>query len=216
MYQVLNDYFMNSGYDNYPEYKMIFTDIKNYKKDLADNGIIDFAKLDVIEDYQTDMPIFDEAEKYDSFVRTIVKDVSKVTENPDDLMVVIAQGDSVIDNFYIDGRIVDYSDMLHSVNKIDFYNFRYSIDVVKNTNDTNPRLTLLSPEKNKWEEIIYYDKDNEECVHTTRIIAEDGNIKSEEMWTEPMSMEDFEDSWGDVENRYIMRDGEKMVTEKIK
>lgn len=101
---------MYNNIDHYNVHELYFTDNENYRDYLQKNKIEDIDKVKIVEDYETSIPLFTD----DKFKK--VKDalVNEEPKDARDLLVVVAQGGKVVDNFYIDGRFADFSSMINT------------------------------------------------------------------------------------------------------
>lgn len=197
-----------TSYDDHESdkiYKIIFTNNESYQKDLKDNGIIDYSSIKALEDYETKLPIFDN-QRFKKMLNNIVKDSSKANEKVDDLLIVIAYDNKAIEYFYIDGRIVENNDILHRSDE--FYYRNYGMALVENDNDTNPKYKLMLFNDIRYTTQVFYDEKTGEAVRKeTRYDEKKGQTLSVDEWREKMTIEEFEEAWGDIDMIYNLGDG---------
>lgn len=196
-------------YDYYdeksPKYKVIFTDNNSYDSDLKDNGVINYESLKTNNDYETTFPIFKD-ESYKKLTERLIKDYSKKDESKEDLLVVIVSDKKVVDSFYIDGRLVDYSDILHKSDDFNKKGNSYIMKLVENEKPSNPCLKLMLSDDIYTVEEIHYDKETLEAVYSEKTYDKlKESVVVEREWREKMEKDEFEAEWGSIDSGYRLQ-----------
>lgn len=187
------------------KYKVIFTDNNSYDNDLKDNGVINYESLKTNHDYETTFPIFKD-ESYKKLTERLIKDYSKKDENAEDLLVVIVSDKKVIDSFYIDGRLVDYSDILHKSDDFNREGNFYRMKLVENEKPSNPCLKLMLSDDIYTVEEIHYDKETLEAVYSEKTYDKlKESVVVEREWREKMEKDEFEAEWGSIDSGYRLQ-----------